>query len=220
MSESSPPAGSGRVIRHRGIERLYHWLTAACVLTLLGTAFLPILDFKFDWVNVHWMAGVALGALVLIHIVRAVVWLDVWSMVVGPRDVVEAWSDTRELLGAGGTPTLPGKYPVAQKLYHAFIAVAILALLATGALMMVKIDTPFWVRNPYFLSASTWGIVYVVHDFAALCVLALTMVHIYFALRPDKFWITRSMFTGSISQADYAANHDPERWTLKQGERR
>lgn len=219
MSESRAPAVGGRVIRHRGLDRLYHWLTAACVLTLLGTAFLPILDFKFDWVDAHWMAGVALGALVLIHVVRALIWLDPWSMAIGPRDVVEAWSDTRELLGAGAAP-LPGKYPVAQKLYHAFIAVAILALLATGALMMVKIDTPFWVRNPYFLLASTWGIVYVIHGFAALCVLALVMVHIYFALRPEKLWITRSMITGSISQADYAAYHDPERWTLKQGERK
>jgi len=222
VSEGSPPVppASGRVIRHRGLERLYHWLMAACVLTLLGTAFLPILDVKFDWVDAHWIAGVVLGALVLIHVVRAVVWLDFWNMFIGPRDLAEAWSNARALLGASGPPTLPGKYPVEQKLYHALIAAAILALLATGALMMVKIDTPFWVRNPYWLSASTWGIVYVIHGLAALGALSLVMVHIYFALRPEKLWIFRSMITGSITRADYAANHDPERWTLDQGERR
>src|SRR6188508_950908 len=57
--------GSGRVIRHRGPDRLYHWLMAIAVLTLLGTAFLPILGWKFAWVDIHWMAGVVLAVLVV-----------------------------------------------------------------------------------------------------------------------------------------------------------
>jgi formate dehydrogenase subunit gamma len=206
---------SGRVIRHRGPVRLYHWLMAASVLTL----HLPIVGIEFPWVDAHWIAGVMLAALVLIHIVRAVVWLDFWAMMIGPRDVADAWADVRSTLGAHAAP-LPGKYPAPQKFYHALIAIAVLALLVTGALMMVKIDTPFWVRDPYWLAADTWGIVYVVHGFAALTVLSLVMVHIYFALRPEKLWITRSMIVGWITQADYTAHHDPARWRLDEGERK
>jgi formate dehydrogenase subunit gamma len=222
VSDDSPPspAASGRVIRHRWLDRLYHWLMAACVLTLLGTAFLPIVEIKFDWVDAHWIAGVVLGGLVLIHIIRAVAWLDFWAMMIGPRDVADAWSAMRGVLGASPSPPLPGKYPVPQKLYHALIAVSVLALLVTGALMMVRIDTPFWVRNPYWLAPGTWGIVYVVHGFAALVVLSLVMVHIYFGLRPEKLWITRSMIAGWITHAEYAAHHDPARWKLDKGERK
>ena len=45
-------------------DRLFHWLSAACVLTLLGTAFLPILGLPFGWVTVHWVTGVVLIAAV------------------------------------------------------------------------------------------------------------------------------------------------------------
>ena len=51
-------------MRHRGADRLYHWLMAVSVLTLLGTAFLPILGWKFAWLDAHWIAGVVLVALV------------------------------------------------------------------------------------------------------------------------------------------------------------
>ena len=95
--------------------------------------------------------------------------------------------------------------------------VVILALLVTGALMLSKIDTPFWPRNPYWLSQSTWGVVYVIHDLAAMTVLALVMIHIYFALRPEKLWITRSMIVGWITRKDYLAHHDPVRWPTDDG---
>lgn len=217
-SEAPIEDPSGRVVRHRGADRLYHWVMAISVLTLLGTAFLPIIGMKFPWVDAHWIAGLVLFALVLIHIVRATVWLDLWSMVIGPRDVVDAWSAARAVM-TGTEPPLPGKYPLMQKLYHAAIAVIVLALLATGAMMMVKIDTPFWVRNPYWLSADSWGIVYVIHDLGAMTLLALVMVHIYFGLRPEKFWMTRSMILGWITRADYSTHHDPARWTVNRGER-
>jgi cytochrome b subunit of formate dehydrogenase len=205
-------ASAGRVVRHRGWDRLYHWLMAISVLTLLGTAFLPIVGWKFAWVDIHWMAGVALAALVLFHIVRSTIWLDIGSMMIWPRDVGESWSAVRHELASGPPPPKPGKYPLLQRGYHAFIAIVILAAIGTGGLMMMKIDTPFWVRNPYFLSQSTWGTVYVIHGLAAMTVLALVIVHIYFAIRPEKLWITRSMIVGWITGAEYRAHHDPARW--------
>jgi cytochrome b subunit of formate dehydrogenase len=209
--------GSGRVIRHRGPDRLYHWLMAIAVLTLLGTAFLPILGWKFAWVDIHWMAGVVLAVLVVFHIVRSLVWLDAGSMMIWPRDIGEACAATRYELAGGPPPPKPGKYPLLQRGYHALIAIVILALIVTGGLMMMKIDTPFWTRNPYFLTQSSWGVIYVIHGLAAMTVLALVMVHIYFAVRPEKLWITRSMIVGWITRGDYLAHHDPARWQPERG---
>ena len=44
---------SGRVLRHALADRIFHWVTAAAVLTLLGTAFLPILGLSFSWVDMR-----------------------------------------------------------------------------------------------------------------------------------------------------------------------
>lgn len=190
---------------------------ASSVLILLGTAFLPIIGIKFAWLNIHWITGLVLIALVLIHIVRSTIWLDVWVMMIWPRDLYEAWLAVRHELAGGKPPPLPGKYPLLQRGYHACIAVSVLSLLVTGSLMLTKIDTPWWSRNPYWLSQSSWGIIYVVHDLAAMTVLALIMIHIYFGLRPEKLWITRSMILGWITRKEYLAHHDPARWQPDDG---
>ena len=41
------------------------------MLTLLVTAFVPILEIKFAWVELHWMAGLVLSASILYHIIHA-----------------------------------------------------------------------------------------------------------------------------------------------------
>ena len=38
------------------------------------------------------------------------------------------------------------------------------------------------------------------------------MLHIYFAVRPDKFWISRSMLFGWIYGRDYREKFDQARW--------
>lgn len=206
-------ASSGRIVRHRAPDRLYHWLMAASVLTLISTAFLPIVGLKFAWVDAHWIAGVVLTVLVLVHIVRATIWQDFWAMMIVPRDFADATAAARFALGRSSVPPpRPGKYPLLQKLYHLAIAVIVLSLVVTGLMMMVRIDTPFWARDPYWLSAGTWGIVYVVHGLAALATVTLVMIHIYFAIRPEKLWITRSMILGWITRGEHAEHHDPQRW--------
>ena len=71
-SAASPGTSSvaGRVTRHSGADRVFHWVTAVCVLTLLATAFLPILGLTFDWIGIHWITGLVLIAAVLFHILR------------------------------------------------------------------------------------------------------------------------------------------------------
>ena len=128
-------------MRHRLPDRLYHWTMAAAMLTLLGTGFLPILGWKFEWVTTHWIAGLVLALLVAWHILRASVWLDFWSMLVDFDDVRSGWRAVGQAFGRKGPPPLkPGKYSLLQKLYHVAIACVVLALAATGILMLLKID--------------------------------------------------------------------------------
>jgi cytochrome b subunit of formate dehydrogenase len=204
---------SARVVRHLIIDRLYHWLTAIAVLVLLGTAFLPILGLKFQWIETHWITGIVLVALVLAHIVRALVWQDWRSMMLWIEDGRDLVQDVRHTLSGGATPPArPGKYNALQKLYHLGAAVLILALGATGLLMLLKIDTPFWRRDPYWFSSDAWGVIYAIHDLAAMATVTLLIIHVYFALRPDEWYLTRSMLRGWISRREYSDHHDAGRW--------
>jgi thiosulfate reductase cytochrome b subunit len=94
------------------------------------------------------------------------------------------------------------------------VAAVVLAIIVTGLLMLAKIDTAFWRRDPYWLTDRQWGIVYTIHGLAAMAAITLVMVHIYLGVRPDKWWMTRSMFTGWIARADYDKHHDPTRWDV------
>jgi formate dehydrogenase subunit gamma len=186
---------------------------ALSAIVLMGTSFLPILGLKFPWVTVHWIAGVVLTIIVIIHIIRALFWQDRTAMGIGLTDIKRAIQSIKWVLRSRKLPPdLPGKYPLLQKLYHHAIAGLILALIGTGGVMLAKIDTPFWQRNPYMLSAETWGWVYVVHDLAAMAVVTMVLIHIYFGIRPEKLWITRSMLLGWISRSEYAKHHDPDLW--------
>jgi len=204
---------SERVSRHHLLDRIYHALMAACVLTLMGSAFLPIVGWKFEWVSLHWMTGVALALLVLIHIVRALVWQDWRAMIPDGADIRNGWRSVRQALGGNGpAPGKPGKYKILQKLYHLAAAILILSIVASGLLMLLKIDTPFWRRNPYWFDAGTWGVIYSIHGAASMALVTLVMIHIYFALRPEEWWLTRSMFRGTISRKEYVDHCDSSRW--------
>lgn len=217
------PSNSGgqtgdRVIRHHLVDRIYHWTMAASVLTLMGTAFIPIMGWwKFEWVMIHWIAGFVLTFAVIIHIVRALFWQDLSSMMMWPRDIMDALRSVARFLGSKApAPALPGKYQLLQKAYHWGIALVIFAVIVTGAMMFAKIDTPWWRRNPYIwgMTDRDWGMVYAVHGLAAMAAISLVLIHIYFAIRPEKLWITRSMLRGWITRKEYRDHHDPSRWAV------
>jgi cytochrome b subunit of formate dehydrogenase len=60
----------------------------------------------------------------------------------------------------------------------------------------------------------TWGLMYVLHGLCGVGLIGLIMVHIYMALRPEKFVITKSMVFGSMPKEYYLEHHDPERWVV------
>jgi cytochrome b subunit of formate dehydrogenase len=212
----SGAAAASKILRHALIDRVFHWVSAACVLTLLGTAFLPILGLEFGWVTIHWLTGLVLMAAVVFHVVRVLTRRTLGAMWIGGADIGDALAVGRATLRRSAALRKVGKYSVAQKAIHHAFAIVVLTTLVTGALMLVRIDTPWWQRNPYWLADSTWGVVYVLHGGAALILITMVMVHVYFALRPEKWLYTRAMIRGWITRQEFDEHHDPHRWQVEQ----
>jgi len=217
IQEKEPGA---RLVRHLFFDRFLHWFVAVCIFVLLGTSLFPIYGIKFSWVQTHWVTGLLLSAAVIIHVVRSVFWKEPRYMWFGTTDVIEIIDSIRKDLSRSGIVVRTGKYSPAQKLLHHGMTIIILTAIVTGLMMMVKVDTPFWERNPYWLSESTWGIVYVFHGFSALFSITMIIIHMYFGSRPEKRIYTRSMLLGWYLNDDYKRFHDPERWKITEsGER-
>lgn len=187
------------ITRHVAIDRLFHWVTAATMFVLLATGLLPVIGIRFAWVEVHWIAGLVLAGAVLFHIVRAA--LRGKLRIIAPRP-----ADLAELSGKR-----PGKYSLAQKLTHSAFAVALVVAIGTGIPLMIKAGTPFFERDPYRFSLSTWGWLTVLHDLAAFLSLFLVMVHVYFSLRPEKRMYLRAMISGGIARNALRQHHDEQR---------
>ena len=205
-----------RIKRHSFAARAFHWIMAASMLTLLVTSFAPILGWRFDWVQLHWMAGIALTISIVYHIIHASFWLDFWSIWLNREDVNEATTRfKRSLGGKAPAPRKAGKYPWDNKMYHTAIVLSALAVVPTGLFMMVRVRNPFFGRNPYMFTDGTWGWMYVLHGLSGIGLVGLTMAHIYFAIRPEKLWITKGMVFGDISKQEFLEHHDPQRWVVE-----
>ncbi len=202
-----------RIQRHSLAARLFHWIMALAMFVLLFTAFLPKVGVQFAWVTWHWIAGVVLTASIIFHIIHASFFMDFWSIWPDKADIEDASRRLRRALGQSAPePRKFAKYPLENKLYHGVIVLAGLAATLTGVFMMFRVRTPFFTRNPYLFGDMTWGLMYVLHGLAGVGLIALVMVHVYFAVRPEKFDITKSMVFGDISREHYLEHHDPERW--------
>ena len=218
--ETTPPPDevpeAERVERHSLVARAFHWTMSVAMFALLITAFVPVLGLEFDWVGLHWMAGLLLLATIIWHVIHTLGWQDLWSMWVGPADVRDGAVELKHAILPGGEDDAPphrtGKYPADHKLYHHAAATAALAATATGLFMMVRIDTPFWTRNPYLFGDGTWGVVYVLHGLAGVGLIGLVAAHVYFAVRPEKRWLTWSMIRGWITRDRYRRHFDPAKW--------
>ena len=203
-----------RILRHTVVSRIFHWVMALSVITLLLTGFLPILGVKFSWVTIHWIAGVVLTASILFHILHASLWKSLRMMWIGRADLRDGWLTVRQVFGAKAPlAEKPGKNPLENKIFHHAVAVATLTAIITGLIMMAKVETPWWNRNPYLVSDATWGWIYILHGAGSVGLITLVMAHFYFAARPEKLWITLSMFRGWISRNDYLKHYNPARWS-------
>jgi cytochrome b subunit of formate dehydrogenase len=205
-----------RVPRHSLVARLFHWIMAAAMFTLLFTAFLPKVGVQFDWVTYHWIAGAVLTVSILFHIFHASFWLDFWSIWPDRIDVQDAYKRVRRFFGLPAAPPRKfAKYPLENKLFHGVIILCGLSVIFTGVFMMFRVRTIFFPRNPYLFSDMTWGLMYVLHGLAGVGLIALVMMHVYFGLRPEKQPITKSMIFGWMDRDFYLEEHDPDRWLVE-----
>ena len=203
--------------RHTFMARAFHWVMAASMFVLLFTSFLPIVGVKFAWVWWHWMAGLVLTGSIIYHIIHATFFLDFWSIWVSPKDIPEIKAELMRELGRDVNAPKPAKYPMGNRLYHLAIVVVGLTAAISGILMMNRVRTPIFTRNPYVFADTTWGFTYVLHGLAGVGLVGLVIAHVYFALRPEKFWITKGMLFGTITRRDYLMHHDTRRWSVKGG---
>jgi cytochrome b subunit of formate dehydrogenase len=202
-----PSAQGRRVMRHEAIDRYFHWLMAASILVLIFTGTAPIIGLRIAWLDIHWIAGLVLTFLVVAHIVRAMFWQDFMSIILGPRDFAEPFDSSLK----------PGKYSFEQKGMHTAVTIVVLAVIVTGVLMFLQINTPFWERTNS-MPESQLGLVFLLHGLSTLALVALAATHIYFALRPEKLFYTRSMVSGWLSEDEMTANHDPSKWSPKEAD--
>jgi cytochrome b subunit of formate dehydrogenase len=203
-----------KIAKHSLVARLFHWVMAAAMFVLLFTAFLPIVGVRFPWVTWHWIAGLVLTASILFHIVHATFWLDFWSIWVGPKDIPEFKAEILRELGHEVPGPKPGKYPLGNRLYHLAIVFVGLGVVATGMFMLVRVRTPFFTRDPYLFSDQAWGWTYVLHGLTGVALVGLVIAHVYFAVRPEKWWITKGMIFGWITRRQYLQYHEPSRWAV------
>ena len=69
--------------------------------------------------------------------------------------------------------------------------VTALGAVTSGMLVMWRVRTPFFTRNPCLLSDVTWGVTYVAHGLAGVALVGLVIAHVYCAVRPEKWWKLR-----------------------------
>ncbi len=209
-----------RIAKYSGAARAFHWIMALAMFALLFTAFLPKVGVEFPWVTWHWIAGLVLTASIIFHIIHASFFMDFWSIWPDRIDIEDAIRRFKRATGESApAPRKFGKYPLENKGYHGIILLTGLAVTITGVFMMKRVHTPFFVRNPYLFSDMTWGLMYVLHGLAGVGLIALTMVHVYFAVRPEKLVQTKAMIFGSLPRDFYLDHHDPERWKPEPAEK-
>jgi formate dehydrogenase subunit gamma len=220
VADVEPPTGGAipeKLERHNLSARISHWLLAASVLTLLVTSFVPIFGLKFPWVTVHWIAGVVFTLYLVYHTVDTLKRKSMASMWVSADELKDGLRQVKSFTAGEEDGTKAPKWGVENKLFHHVTGLAGLGTIATGLLMMYRVDTWFWSANPYILSIPSrlWGWTYWLHGMSAVGFVGLLMAHVYFAVRPDNFFLTRSMILGWIPRKDYLKHYDPRLWRPK-----
>jgi cytochrome b subunit of formate dehydrogenase len=215
VSTSDIAAIPQRISRHSLLARIFHWVMAVAMFTLLFTAFLPKVGVRFPWVTFHWLAGTVLTVSVAFHVIHASFWLDFRSIWPDKIDLQDAVKGLAQCFGMPATPPRrSAKYPLANKLFHIAVMAFGLSVIGTGVVMLSRLGIIFFPRNPYRFTATTWDGLYFLHGLAGVVFIALVILHVYFGIRPEKRPLTKSMIFGWMSRDFYLKEHDPARWMV------
>ncbi|MCY3929800.1 MAG: cytochrome b/b6 domain-containing protein [Acidobacteria bacterium] len=207
-----------KIQRHSLASRLFHAVMGISMILLLITGFLPKVGLQFAWLEIHWITGLILTASIVFHIIHATFFQSLKNVWVGVKDLGDMIREMRKAVTGGEPPDKPGKYPAAQKMFHHAATLAGMAAIITGILMMWRIEQPLWAQDDYkFFGDAGWGWVYVLHGVGGVVLVTLTVAHVYFAILPEKRWMTWSMILGWIDRKDYLRHHDPAKWPVTGG---
>jgi Ni/Fe-hydrogenase 1 B-type cytochrome subunit len=199
--------------------RLYHWGNFAflALLAISGFALLVPGSMKpivLSWLRTHEWTAAAFTAGLVIHLVIAPRYGRWKSMWFDGQD----WLDLKTILAnfLGRTKDYPrfGKYDPLQKLYHVFITLTALAVIATGTFLLFSAEV--WTT----FSDETMRWMRLVHDCAAASFVAIILGHVYFGLIRVNWPNLLAMFTGQISPRYLRFYHDPRRWKPEAGQPR
>jgi len=194
----------GELLRHPVYTRILHWLVAISFVLALLSGFAVFSPVLFPWITplfgggptarfLHpWfsLAFVIFFFFQFLNWLHAMVWTDSDSRFM--RRFKEYVTNSEKL-----EPEDTGFFNGGQKLYFWAIVVSVILFLISGLVMWFDNVVPgIWV-----------AICYVVHDIAALIMLAGFIIHIYesTAQQPGTF---RSMIDGTVS-AKWAWTHHP-----------
>ena len=208
-----------RIERHSFMARMFHWVMAASMFVLLFTAFLPIVGVQVRLGHVALDGGARADRLDHLphhprHLLARLL-VDLGRSEGHPR--VQG-RDAARARPRRARVRSPGKYPLGNRLYH-------LAIVVVG-LAAVDHRHPDDAAHPHAalrrairtcMSDATWGFTYVLHGLAGVGLVGLVIAHVYFAVRPEKWWITKGMIFGWITRRQYLEHHDPKRWKVSGG---
>lgn len=227
--------GIEHVERFSATQRVSHWVMAIAVFLLMLSGFIlmnPDLTVQpplgISWVDIHIIFSIVFIAYVIFHIGHVAykgTWMAMW---IGVTEIKDIWARGMHLIGQREGYPRQLKYPSAQKFLHLGVTVASIGVILSGLVMIRRIEVPFlWDATREFsflgitfnqgISEAGWGLVtwsFVLHDLFAILMVGLVLGHVYFALRPEEWGITKSMFTGSVSADTYAKKYSPTSWNI------
>ena len=202
---------AARVERYELGARLYHWGNAAVLVLLIVTGaglFVPGLPPPgISWLLAHEILASTFIVLLVVHIVTALALTDAASMWrLNGRDGDELRASLRFFFRREPVVPRTGKYDVWQKLYHALLTLLALASIVTGISLFLNTE-----------GFATFGHAWMrwqrlVHDAAAFLFLAFIIGHVYVRLLKLNWPVLRSMFTGTMTRAEFDATRDWRRW--------
>ncbi|WP_049986971.1 cytochrome b/b6 domain-containing protein [Halobellus rufus] len=234
VEQSLEEQGVDEIKRFSLAQRVSHWVMAISIFALMLSGFV-IMNTEvtlravpgLSWLDVHIVSAVVLIGYVVFH-VGHVAYKGTWSkMWFGVADAKDLWRRFTNLIGQTDEYPRQFEYPSAQKLLHWGVTGASLAVIVTGVVLVRRVSLePLWgpTREFSFLglqfglgTADAPGLIawsFVFHDFFAVALLALVMGHVYFALRPNEWAITKSMITGRVAVEEYAEKYSPTSWQV------
>lgn len=194
----------GELLRHPVYTRFLHWSVAIFFILSLLTGFAIYSPWLFRWIAPLFGGGPRTRALhpwfgllfELFFLFQFINWFAPMAWTEADRrwmKRIRQYATNQDPLEAEDV----GFFNAGQKLYFWLILVSAILFLITGVLMWFPEVIPRWVV----------AVSYVIHDLAALLMLAGFIIHVYegTAQQPGTF---RSMMDGTVTE-DWAWTHHP-----------